>query len=116
MSFYRETQVRATFKKLGVDANKASITFELSGDSMYTLPTLACMTGEKVELKIQSDQTVLLLNEGTGEVIDQENPDQLTIDEAEEADDGDEEELPPAAQEFEPDEELDDIFGKESAA
>ena len=118
MSFYRHTQVRATFKKLGVDSGKAVISFEVGGDSLYTLPTLALMVGEKVELDISSDQAVLMLQENTGEIIDQEDPDQMTIDDTEavEADDDEDEDLPPAAQEYEPDDELDDIFGAESAA
>lgn len=127
MDYYRHTQRRAKFKKLGVDAGKATITFEVGGDELYTLPTLALLVGEKCALDISSDQQVLLLDAGTGEVIDQEpDEDQMTIDdeieegaedEPEEDDDSEgEADLPPAAQEYVPDDELDAIFGTESAA
>ena len=117
----------ATMTKCIIQAGKAVVQFEIAGDQLYTLPTLALLTGERVTLKIESAQTVLLLNDGTGEIIDQEpTEEQMTIDdeieegaddEPEEDDDSEgEADLPPAAQEYEPDDELDDIFGTESAA
>ena len=125
--YYRHTQVRASFTDCNVKAGKIVLKFEVGADDRYTLPTLALLTGEKVTLDIASNQQVLLLDQGTGEIIDQEPvEDQMTIDEEieEGADDEPEEDddsegqadLPPAAQEYEPDDELDDIFGAESAA
>ena len=123
--YYRHTQVRASFTDCNVKAGKIVLKFEVGADDRYTLPTLALLTGEKVTLDIASNQQVLLLDQGTGEIIDQEPvEDQMTIDEEieEGADDEPEEDddsegqadLPPAAQEY--DAELNDIFGAESAA
>lgn len=120
--YYRHTALRARFKKLGVDAGKATVTFEIGGDELYTLPTLALLVGEKVRLDIESDQQVLLLDGGTGEVVDQEpEAEQMRIEEgepqAEEGepdDDGEQgaEGLPPAAAAYD---ELDEIFGSDAA-
>lgn len=119
MGFYRHTNLRATFKKLSVDAGKATIAFEVGGDELYTLPTLALLVGEKCVLDISSDQAVLLLEEDTGEVFDggagrtrtEEEGAQADEDEADAGEGGPE--LPPAATAY--DEELDDIFGPDAA-
>lgn len=117
--YYRSTSVRARFKKLGVDAGKATATFEVSGEDLYTLPTLALLVGERVRLEVESDQQVLVLDAGTGEL---EGPvaDDGQMEIEEERDDGDEDggdwpDLPPAAREYSPDDELDEIFGSEAA-
>lgn len=123
MSHYRHTQVRASFTDCNVKAGKIVLKFEVGADDRYTLPTLALLTGEKVTLDISSDQAVLLLDAGTGEVVDQEPSEgQMAIEDAtggepdgEEADDTEGEAgLPPAAQEYEPAGELDEIFGPEA--
>ena len=115
-SFYRHVNLRATFTKCNVQAGKAVITFEVGGDELYQLSTIALLTGEKVRLDIESDQTVLLVE--TGEVVESV-PGQMQI-ETEEAPDEEADtdtegpELPPAATAY--DEELDEIFGADDAA
>lgn len=126
MSHYRHTQVRANFTDCNIKGGKIVLKFEVGADDRYTLPTLALLTGEKVTLDISSDQAVLLLEASTGEIIDQEpGEDQMTIedgieegagDEPDEDDDSEgEADLPPAAQEYAPDDELDAIFGADAA-
>ncbi|MBQ9042337.1 MAG: hypothetical protein IJ111_05920 [Eggerthellaceae bacterium] len=128
MSHYRHTQVRASFTDCNIKGGKIVLKFEVGADDRYTLPTLALLTGEKVTLDISSDQAVLLLEASTGEIIDQEpDEDQMTIDEAEDLEKGEADEpeedddsegeadLPPAAQEYAPDDELDAIFGADAA-
>ena len=117
--YYRHTNFRASFTRCNVQAGKAVLTLEIGGDELYNLATLARMTGEKVRVDIESDQQVLLLNEGTGEIID--NPEQMQIEteevpaDEEEADaDTEGQDLPPAATAY--DEELDEIFGNDEAA
>lgn len=117
MTYYRHTQVRASMTKCNIQAGKAVVQFEIGGDELYTLPTIALLTGEKVTLDISSDQAVLLLDAGTGEVID--DAEQMQIDEeleeepAEEEPEEEADELPPAAAAY--DEELDEIFGADAA-
>lgn len=79
MAYYRHTEMRAKFAKLGIQAGKAVLTFEVGGEELYNLPTLALLTGEKVRIDIESDQSVLLIEEGTGEVQEE----QETVEEPE---------------------------------
>lgn len=118
MTYYRSTQVRALMTKCNIQAGKAVVQFEIGGEELYTLPAIALLTGERVTLDISSDQTVLMLNEGTGEIID--SPEQMQIETEEvpadeEGADTDTEgqDLPPAATAY--DEELDEIFGTDAA-
>lgn len=122
MTHYRHTQVRASMTKCNIQAGKVVVQFEIAGDELYTLPTIALLTGEKVTLDISSDQTVLLLEASTGEIIDDpeqmqietEEPEEVQADEEQADTDTEGDELPPAATAY--DDELDEIFGTDEAA
>lgn len=63
--------VRAGFSNLNIKVGKTVLQFELDAKSVSDIPTLAHFTGKPVNLEISTDQEVLFIHEGTGEIADE---------------------------------------------
>lgn len=63
--------VRAGFANLNIKAGKTVLQFELDAKSVNDIPRLAQFTGKPVNLEISTDQEVLFVNGGTGEISDE---------------------------------------------
>lgn len=90
-------KARACFTGCNIKSGKTVMQFELDPEHKGALPQLAIMTGTFVTLELTSDQTVMFVDTGSGEVIDGQ-------EEAFADDDEDEDgsyQLPPAAYEYE---------------
>ena len=90
-------KVRACFQGCNIKTGKTVMQFELDPEHKGALPQLAMMTGTFVTLEIASDQLVIPVDTGSGEVIEGQ-------EEAFADDDEDEDgsyQLPPAAYEYE---------------
>ena len=90
-------KVRACFQGCNIKTSKTVMQFELDPEHKGALPQLAMTTGTFVTLEIASDQLVIPVDMGSGEVLDGQ-------DEAFADDDEDEDgsyQLPPAAYEYE---------------
>lgn len=88
--------VRACFTGCNIKSGKTVMQFELDPEHKGALPQLAIMTGTFVTLELASDQTVMFVDTGTGEVLDDQDGDF-----ADEPDEDDPYQLPPAAYEYE---------------
>lgn len=64
-------RVRAGFPNLNIKAGKTVLQFELDAKSVNDIPALANFTGKPVNLEISTDQEVLFIHEGTGEIADE---------------------------------------------
>lgn len=76
-------EVRATFTGCNIKSGKVVMKFELDPECRGALPHLAMMTGTPCMLTLSSDQQVLFVDRGTGEVIDDENQTAIEYEEAE---------------------------------
>ena len=75
-------EVRATFTGCNIK-NKVVMQFELDGEYRGALPALSLMTGTPCMLRLSSDQQVLFVDKGTGEVIEpDENQTAIEYEEA----------------------------------
>lgn len=95
-------KVRACFQGCNIKTGKTVMQFELDPEHKGALPQLAMMTGTFVTLEIASDQLVIPVDRGSGEVLD--GQDEAFADEFEAEGAGEEPsafELPPADFEYE---------------
>lgn len=77
-------EVRSTFTGCNIKSGKVVMQFELDPEYRGALPALAMMTGTACMLTLSSDQQVLFVDRGTGEVIDDENQTEIEYEEADE--------------------------------
>lgn len=89
-------KVRACFQGCNIKTGKTVMQFELDPEHKGALPQLAMMTGTFVTLEIASDQLVIPVDMGSGEVLDGQEE---AFTEEEEEDGA--YQLPPAAIEYE---------------
>lgn len=75
-------EVRATFTGCNIKSGKVVMQFEHDPEYRGALPHLAMMTGTPCMLTLSSDQQVLFVDRGTGEVID-DNQTAIEYEEAE---------------------------------
>lgn len=101
-------QVRACFTGCNIKSGKTVMQFELDPEHKGALPQLAMITGTFVTMELTSDQLVIPVDTGTGEVIDGQEQafaeECEVIDGQELSEDGEDEgayQLPPACYEFE---------------
>lgn len=69
---FNRVSVKAWFTGCNIKAGKTTMQFELDQEYKATLPDLALLTGQKVQLAIDDEQQVLFVNRGTGECFDDE--------------------------------------------
>jgi len=90
-------KVRACFTGCNIKSGKTVMQFELDPEHKGALPQLAMMTGTFVTLELTSDQLVIPVDMGSGEILD--GQDEAFPDEEPSA-----YQLPPSAYEYEEDE------------
>ena len=119
MAYYRHVEIGASMTKCSIQAGKAVLQFEVNGDSLFNLPTLALLTGEKVDLSISSRQGQLLIAD-TGEVADEgqmeiETPEKAAGETAEEVADAPGQPLEEQPEPWDEGDDWDEYFGGDAA-